>query len=229
MKLKRLAAPKFWPIKRKSGKFIITPIPGPHKNESNIPIGILLRDVLKYASDLKEVKEMLNKKSVKIDGKVIKNYRFPVGLMDIIEIGDEAFRAIPSMRGLGLRGVEKDESGIKLLKIINKKHLRGGKIQLNCHDGRNILVDKDVCKTGDVLIYDLNKGVIKDILKYKRGSIALVTGGRNTGDVGEIEETIIARGSQANKVIMKIGGVRVETKNEYVFVLGNEKPVVKID
>jgi len=230
VKMKRLASPRFWPIERKIGrKFTITPAPGPHSTQKCLPLGIVLRDVLKYAEDMKEIKEMLNKKIVKVDGKTRKDHRFSLGLMDIIEIGDEAFRVVSTKKGFELRAIGKNDAGVKLLKIIDKKNLPGGKTQLNCHDGRNIILSKDNYKTGDVVVLDLDKNEIKDVLKYKRGSVALVTGGRNMGDTGEIEEIITIRGFQANKVIMKIRGSRVETKKDYVFVLGNDKPFIKID
>jgi small subunit ribosomal protein S4e len=190
---------------------------------------VVLRDVLHYADNLKEVKEILNKKQIKIDGKLRRSHRFPIGLMDTIEIGDESYRVLPSKKGVKLNKIAKDEAGIKLLKIINKKSLMKGKVQLNCHDGRNIIVDKDGYKTGDVVVFDLNKKSIIDVLKYKRGSVAFIIGGQNMGQVGEIEEIITVRGFHANKAVMKIDNSRVETKKDYIFVLGNDKPFIKIE
>ncbi|MFC2143717.1 30S ribosomal protein S4e, partial [Candidatus Aenigmatarchaeota archaeon] len=39
MTLKRLAAPRFWPIERKNKKYIISPKPGPFAKEDSIPLG----------------------------------------------------------------------------------------------------------------------------------------------------------------------------------------------
>ena len=53
--LKRLPAPRHWPIKRKEGKFTTRVIPGPHPKEHSLTIALILREILGYADTMREV------------------------------------------------------------------------------------------------------------------------------------------------------------------------------
>lgn len=223
MRLKRFAAPKLWPIERKTKKYIISSRCGPHSKNA-MPIGVILRDILKYADNMKEAKEILNKGLVRVDGRIRRDYKFPVGLMDILSLGNENYRVLPGRKGFVLQNTNED-ANIKLLKVVNKTHVHG-KIQLNLHDGRNLFAENDF-KTGDVLVFDLKENKIKDTLKFKRGSIALITRGQNVGKIGKIEDMIIIKGPQPNKVVLKTDKL-IEIPKDYVFIIGQNKPVVNI-
>ena len=58
--LSRLTAPKSWPIKRKSTKWITRPHPGPHTLKNCMSLNIVLKNILKYAKTTKEVKKILD-------------------------------------------------------------------------------------------------------------------------------------------------------------------------
>ena len=76
-----------------------------------------------------------------VDGVVRTDPRFPVGLMDIVEIPDmeKIYRILPKWKkGLVPQEVSKKESSFKLCRIENKTTIKNGNIQLNLHDGRNI-------------------------------------------------------------------------------------------
>ena len=103
--LKRLAAPKIWQIRRKKFKFITSPVSGPHSAETGMSLGTLLKETLNYANTNREVKKILNTSQVKIDGKIRKDFRFPVGVFDTIEFSNinEHFRVVISKkRGAGV-------------------------------------------------------------------------------------------------------------------------------
>ena len=99
--LKRLNAPKRWKIKRKGLKFVTKQMPGPHKMDRSIPLNIVIRDLLKYANTAREVKNILNNKTVLINGVRRKEPKFPVGLFDVMEIKDtgEYFRVVLDKKG----------------------------------------------------------------------------------------------------------------------------------
>ena len=82
--LKRLAAPGIWPISRKTNKYSISLKPGPHSKNLSIPLGIIIRDILKLSQNLSEAKQILNSGQIKIDNIVRKKYKFPVGFMDVL-------------------------------------------------------------------------------------------------------------------------------------------------
>ncbi|MEM1800921.1 MAG: S4 domain-containing protein, partial [Desulfurococcaceae archaeon] len=82
--LKALAAPEFWPILRKEYKWTVKPSPGPHPVDRCIPLLILVRDILKYAKTGKEARRLISEGHFAIDGRTVRDYKFPVGIMDII-------------------------------------------------------------------------------------------------------------------------------------------------
>ncbi|MDF1541094.1 MAG: 30S ribosomal protein S4e, partial [Candidatus Thorarchaeota archaeon] len=65
--LKRLPAPKYWPIKRKHGKFTTKPRPGPHGREECLTLTILLREVLGRAENMREVKAIVSAGDVYVE------------------------------------------------------------------------------------------------------------------------------------------------------------------
>ena len=63
--------------------------------------------------------------------------------MDVLQIegAEQIFRILPKPnRGLTPTPISAKEAGYKLCKIIGKRNIEGGKVQLNLHDGRSIIV-----------------------------------------------------------------------------------------
>ena len=67
-KLKRQMAPLFWGINRKNKRFAITVKPGSHSKNRSIPTAILLRDVLKMVTTLREAKSVIYNGKINVDG-----------------------------------------------------------------------------------------------------------------------------------------------------------------
>ncbi|MEM7826672.1 MAG: 30S ribosomal protein S4e [Candidatus Aenigmatarchaeota archaeon] len=223
--MKRLASPKFWKIGRRNKKFVITPRPGPHKKEKSIPLGIIIRDYLKCAETLEEAKKVMNK--IRVNGKIRKDYRFPVGLMDIIEAANLYYRIVPSKNYLELKEV--NDGNIKLSKIVNKTYLKGNRVQINLHDGGNFVVKKeeDKFKTGDVIAFDLlNKE--KKVLKFDKGSVVLITEGSNVGRIGRVEEIKITKSTKPNIVVLSVENKKIEVPKDYCFVIGEKEPLIEV-
>ena len=127
--LKRLPAPRHWPIKRKEAKFTTRVIPGPHPKEHCLTLAVLLREILGYADNMREVKAILSSGQVKVDGVIRKDGRFPVGLMDVLEIttSGERFRLLPKLKGgLKLVSIGDAEAKYKLCRIETKTMVKGG-------------------------------------------------------------------------------------------------------
>ena len=62
--LKRINAPKEWPLGRKQTTFVPRPLPGAHNMHSGMPLSMVLKDLLKYANTTREVKRILNDKQL---------------------------------------------------------------------------------------------------------------------------------------------------------------------
>ncbi len=224
-KLKRLAIPKSWSIKRKGIKFIVRPKPGPHTLESSLPLNLVLRDLLKYAKNRKEVRNILLNKNIIVDGIKRKDPRIPIGLFDVIDIPDkkEQFRIIINKKGkISYYPINKTEALIKPYKIIGKTKIKG-KTQLNLFDGKNIIVDKDDYKCGDTLILSVPKQEIKKHLKSEKGATIYLAGGKHTGEIGTIESI------SARKILYKeSSGKSFETLKKYAFVIGDKKAAIAL-
>lgn len=223
--LKRLAAPKTWQIRRKGLKFITKPVPGPHSMESGIPLSLMLKDVLNYANTTREVKKILNSKEVRIDGKLRKDFRFPVGLFDTIEFvnANEYFRVILNRKGkIDLVKISKEELLLKPCKIIGKEMV-GGKLQLNLYDGKNIFSDDKSCKVGDTVLLSLPEQKISRHLKLGKKSTIFLTGGRHIGEMGNVEDIV------EKKIIYRDNNSNlIETSKKYAFVVGDSKPLITV-
>lgn len=219
--LKRLNAPKSWPIKKRKGiKFITKPLPGPHSLNKSIPINILLKDVLDYAQTTREVKKILNESKILINNIIRKDPGFPVGCMDTISIPstNEYYRLIYNEKGkFILKPIKKEEAGFKLYKIQNKTLLKGNKIQLNLEDGKNILVPKDGYKVGDSILLENNK--IKKHLKLEKNALIFLTDGKHIGKIGVLEEIYKPSPVTETKISFKLDNKKFETLKKFAFVV----------
>ena len=219
---KRFNAPKFWNVKKKESTYVVTPLAGPHSKEHCIPLVIVLRNLLGHARTMNEAKKILSTGLIKVNSNVRKEYNFPAGLMDVIDVGGEFYRIVPSKKGLSLISV--NDSHIKLARIMNKTTVTGKKTQLNFHDGTNMLVDKDIYKTSDVVSIDTVHNTIKETVKFEKGSLAVVTGGHNSGFKGNIEHI----DKVLKTVTLSNGDVKIPVPIRYVFVVGKDAPLVNI-
>jgi len=232
--LKRLMASKHFAIERKTKKYTIVPSPGPHAKDGCIPLQIVLRDVLGVASNASEVKKILNEGNVHVDGKIVKNPKFPLGMMDVLEIPKtkNAYRIIPIEGKLSLNKIGDVEAKFKLCKIINKTTIKGGKFQLNMHDGRNILVSEDDAKkyvVGDTVKIALPDQKIMGHFALKTGNMGMIETGKSAGTVGKVKDIILVKGRENNKAVLDVNGSDVRTIKNYIFVIGENTPEIVLE
>lgn len=218
--LKNINAPRTWPIERKKKVWITRPNPGNHTFEGSIPLSVIFIDMLSYAKTGREVKKILALGEIKINGKIRKNHKFPVGVFDIIEFPEENYRLLYNKRGkFYLDKVDKKDNLI-LYKIANKTSLGKDKIQLNFSSGENLLTDNKTVKTGDSIIIKDQK--IKDVFKFENGAQIYLTGGKHVGMVGKIESI------DGRKITFSEGKEQYQTSKKYGFVIGKDKPLIDI-
>ncbi len=235
-RLKRSGAPGFLPIPRKKFKWTVKPLPGPHPAGEAIPLGILLREVLRLAENLREVKFILKQGHVRVDEKVVKDHRFPVGLMDVIEFMplEKFYRMLPTAKRIvypfEIAGTEKK---IKLCKVNGKSILKEGLLQITLHDGRSaILGDETKLKKislGDVILYNTEEKKIDDYIPMENGVLALITGGQRRGLTGVVQDTIHPKKMGPKIISVKLSsGEVIKTIEDYIFPIGREKPLIKL-
>lgn len=235
-RLKRKPAPRFWPIHRKEDPWILKPSSGPHSLQKCYPLSLIIRDILNIADTRKESQTILHQGKVLVNGKVQHKDDIPVGLMDVISMPDASkyYRMMTNHKGLFLNEVTKDETNFKLARIENKATVPDG-IQLNLHDGSNILIKvadpknpkEDIYDSFDVLKLNLPSKEITSCLKLKEGNYAIITGGKNIGVKGkivEIEKTEAKKRLNALVVIEDEKGKRFQTILDFVFSLSETQP-----
>ena len=228
--LKRYKAPKSWPIHPKEDTWTVKPSAGSHSINSSIPLTLVIRDVLKLADNSREAKRIINSGNVLVDGRVVKDYKFPVGFMDVIEIPKtgESYRVLLDRKGrLQLDLI--DDSSAKLSKIVNKSTIKGGKTQLNLHDGKNVIIDEDAYSVGDVISLKVPEQEIAEVYPLQEGATVLVTGGKHTGELGTVSEIIENKSSNPNTIIIENSSKdEFLTLKDYAFVVGNDAPAISL-
>lgn len=226
--IKRLTIPNSWKIPKKENVWAVKPSPGKHPIEQAMPLGMVIRDMLHYADTMKEARRIIGAKKIYVDGSPETDYKAPVGLMDVISIPDsgENYRMLFDARGrLTMTPIDSERAKWKLCSVYNKTSIRGGKTQINLHDGRNIIVDKDVYRTGDVLKISLPEQKIIKHLKMEEGNRALVIGGRHRGSLAVVSDYEVIKGPHPNIVRFKEG---FETIKDNVFVVGTNVSEIKL-
>ncbi|MEM0351182.1 MAG: 30S ribosomal protein S4e [Archaeoglobaceae archaeon] len=230
MHQKRLSAPKTYKISRKAGKWVVKPSPGPHNKEA-IPLALVIRDLLQYADTLREARRIIASGEIMVDGVIRRDYKFPVGLFDVITIPklNKNYRVVFDEKGRYiLREIEDYDR--KIYKIVNKTVVKGGRIQLNLFDGTNILGTNEY-KTKDSVLLKIPEKQVIDHLKFEEGALIMIIGGTHAGEIGRVKSYKIVKGSGANLVTVETGLGEITTIEDYIFVIGkkgSDKPVIDL-
>lgn len=217
--LKRLAMPRSWPLPRKTSVWVTRPMPGAHSLEHCMPVSLVIRDVLGLAKTSREVRFILHNELAKIDGRIVKDTRRGVGLMDVLSLGDEHYRCVLDHNGrLRYRTISAEEAAWKVCRIECKTTIKGGQTQLNLHDGRNIIVDDpSQYNTGDSLKLGLPEQTIVDHIRFGEGTRCYLIGGGHVGETANVKEYIVKRSSMPNEVQFESFG----TVTRNVFAIGD--------
>ncbi len=225
--LKRYATPKTWSIKKKGITFVARPNPGAHTRDLSMPICVLLKEFLKCAKTTKEVKKLLHSNEVLVDQRRVTDYRFPAGLMDVITLTPTKsnYRIVFDEKGR-LKPVEIDakEAKVKLCQVRKKTAIKGGKIQLNLSDSRNIILQKNEYGIGDSLLIELPSQKILGQFKLEKGASVMLISGKHIAEQGVVES---AEGR--NILFNSTKGHPITTLKSYAFVTGKSKPEVKVN
>lgn len=150
--------------------------------------------------------------------------------MDVLSIPNlkKFYRVLASPKGLRLIEISEKDSKLKILKIKNKKLLKGGKTQLNFHDGKNLIVEKEVYKTGDSVLVELPSMRIVESLKLEKGITGMIIKGKNAGKLAEVKNIVISRTLEPNKVVCECENKKLEVTIDHFFVIGKKSPLIEI-
>lgn len=188
---------------------------------------IALRDYLKLGDKEREITRILNNNMVKVDGRIVKDRRFPVGFMDVLSIDtlENDYIIVYDRKGkLVIRQNAPDNKGLKLFKVVKKTIIGTGKIQLGFHDGKTIVTDRKDINTSDVLLMKVPELQIENVLKIAEGDKVFITGGSHVGELATIKSIEVKKSSVKNMVYLNEG---FSTIKDYMFVVGTPKYTFK--
>jgi len=216
---KRITASNKISIAKKTNIWLTKPMPGKHKASESISLNVLLRDYLNLADNSREVKYILNKGKVLVDGKVEKEPKTAVGLMDIISIPEIGKSYVLTIKK-GKLTLEETKNEEKLCKIVKKQTEKKGKMKIVAHDGRNFIVEEKDYKIGDTIKIKVPEQKIISHFPLKAGAKCLVVKGKHAGDVANLVEILPSTSRRASGARLKSNGHEFITLKDYLFVLG---------
>lgn len=231
--LKRIAASKAKWLDRKDLTWTIKSSPGPHNEGSSTALGFVLRDIAKIAANLKEAKIILNSGNVTVDGVLRKDYKFPVGLFDLVQVAEskKAYRMVFDSKGrLEARETKFAAKQLKVCRIVGKKAMAKGLFQLVANDGKNFIAEaKDAiakAKPGDSLLVELPSKPVK-VLELKKGNIVFISGGRHVGETAKIIDIAASKMQRPKLITLESDKESFATVVENVFVVGDAKSAIE--
>eukprot|EP00999_Lentomonas_sp_LEN2_P000224 NODE_1219_length_948_cov_35.045067_g1173_i0.p1 GENE.NODE_1219_length_948_cov_35.045067_g1173_i0~~NODE_1219_length_948_cov_35.045067_g1173_i0.p1 ORF type:complete len:263 (-),score=64.01 NODE_1219_length_948_cov_35.045067_g1173_i0:100-888(-) len=187
--MKRLNAPSHMMLSKLGGIYATRPRAGPHKLLECLPLSVVLKDRLGYALTGPEVDLILRQRFVKVDGRIRSDHKFPAGFQDVITIdktGDK-FRLMYDAKGrFVLHKISDAETGFKLCRVIKIAYAPGRVPFISTHDGRTIRYADPNIRINDTVVVDLASGKVREWVRFKPGALVCITGGANTGRMGEI-------------------------------------------
>lgn len=222
--LKRLVAPKTWPITTKSNTFITRPAGSGSSLDLTIPVVVALKEMLKLATTTKEVKHILHSQEVLIDGARVYNHDAAVGFLSTLTIASANINhrlTITTKNKLAFVLVSGAEATQRPCRIEGKTLLGKGQTQLNCLGGANITVAKDEYKTADTIL--LEKGKVVGKIPFEKGCLVFLYKGAHVGHLATVEDV------QNRNVLLKADdGKSFQTRRHYCFVVGKGKPSISV-
>ncbi len=221
--MKRITAPKTWNVRRKIAKFITKPFPGAHKLDQALSINTFLKEVVNLTHTTKETKYVLTNSEVLVNGRRRRDFKTPVGFLDIISIKslNKYFVVLVDNKG-AIMGKELDEkqASSRLLKISGKSILGKDKVQLNTIGGENLIMSAAEAKkyaVSDSLLVDVASLKILTHIPLKDKALVFVYKGKHSSKSGNVDAV------KQRTVSIKSDKESFETSEEYIIAVNKEK------
>ncbi|MFH1106733.1 MAG: 30S ribosomal protein S4e [Candidatus Micrarchaeota archaeon] len=224
--LKKLAKSRVLALPAKGNVWIKKVQPGAHGKDESIALQLFLRDIIRVARTTREAKMVLNAGEVKVDGRTVRDAGYGVGVMDVVSIPkmEKNYQVFMIKGRLMPVEVSADDAKLKSCRIKDKTILTGGKVQLNLHDGRNILIEKeeDRFNVGDTVRVKLPEYKIESFIKLEKGVNCYAFKGKHAGAVGTLEELIELPGGIPTDARIRHGDKEIVTHKDYLFAVAKE-------
>ncbi|HLC53249.1 MAG TPA: hypothetical protein VJK03_01780 [Candidatus Nanoarchaeia archaeon] len=167
------------PLPRKGNKYVARAM----RHRDSVPVILAVRDMLKIARTAREVKHMIHERLLKLNGKPVLDLHQSIMLFNIFE-ADKQYRLSLLPQGkFAFEELAKPEN--RLGKIVGKRLVKNGAIQLNLHDGTNVIAKDKSIAVGDSVYLDA-KNKIQSHLPLEKGREVFIIAGRHQGTMGKI-------------------------------------------
>ena len=219
--MKRISAPRTWPILRKKNKFVTRPDAGTHRLGNAMALGTWLTEVIGATSNNREIARPLKQGTVQVNGKTIIRPSYAVGLFDTITIVPESKNFIILLNDRNtLRAVETSAyDGTKISRVKGKRMIRTGKKQYTTFEGYSILDDSDY-SVGDTIVLNTKEKKIVKALPMKEGAHVYVTRGRSVGKTAQLKST-----EGTKEVDLLLEGQEITTLKDAIVIVDGYKQV----
>lgn len=172
-----------------------------------VPVVVAVRDMLKLANTSAEVKAMIHNKLLKLNWKLVNDHHQPIQLFQIFEADKPYMLTILPTSKFTFEHTTAKE---RLCKIISRKLVSNNKLQINLHDGTN-LIGKDSMNIGDTLYLD-SENKVKSHKPLEKGASVFIVSGKYCGSKGTVVSIL------DNEVKIKFGKEEATLRPNSVFV-----------
>lgn len=214
--MKRMSAPRTWPINRKSTMFVRRPDPGAQRFEHGMSLQTWIVEILNAASSAREAREAIRKGAIKVNGKVAKSQDLIVGLFDVISIEGVGDYLITLTAQNKLRAAQTTYTGENLSRVEGKSVVKGGIIQYRLLNGHNVRSDSTYSVGQTVIVKD---GKIDRVLALEKGSTVYFTRGASIGHRGTVQAV------ENDHVVINVNDKDIESHRDVFVVVTGFAPL----
>lgn len=203
--LKRLNAPEFFGIHRKERAYITKPNPGRHSLGRCIALSLAARK-LGVAKTTGEAEKVIKSKAFKVNGRMVTEPKYPVGIGDMVEAGGETYRLWINEQGKAV--LEPAKPAEPLYKVVGKYKSSGNKQMLRLHDGSSVEAKSGISVNDSVILKD---GKVDRTLKLAPGARCSVVEGVHVGAKGTVVNLVEGTMHKSRSLVVESGSSKFET------------------
>ncbi len=216
--LKSLHSSNYYAISKKHDKYTTKSKAGRFDKKSNIPLLLFVREKLRLGTNRPEAVKIIKQGLVKVNNKKVLDFKFPIGLNDIVSIdklGKNYRISIDKKAHFAFTEIEKSAAASRICKVIKKYKVKKDALMIGLHDGTNIKGTNEI-KVNDSVVIDNNKKINK-LLPLKKGAKCFVMNGVHVGSTGEIDS--IKELQDKKQVIIRDNNGVFETSLKNIIVI----------
>lgn len=200
--VKRLASNRYVNVHRKVHAYLAKPNAGRHTADSSIALRTIITEKLSIADNSREARMIIKNGSVEVNGKVVRDERYPIGFGDLIRFVpiNKLYRVTVARHGVvSIEEADGKQTKEQVFKVVGKYIARKNKPMIRLHDGTSVSCDKDVSVNDSIT---LSSGKVGEVLKLEKGAHCLVINGVHASESGVIKE--IKKGTATRKPTVEI-------------------------